>query len=99
MLTRLSIRWSLVLLPALVLSPGARAADTGTLTGSVDRPGEVTAVQAIDRESGKKYPGQVEARTGQFTITGLPVGATYDCILDAGPARLEGVCLRVPRSD
>lgn len=97
--TRLSIRWSLALLLALVLAEAARPAETGTVTGSIDRPGEVTAVQAIDRDSGKKYPGQIDARTGQFTITGLPLGATYDCILDAGPVRLEGVNLRVPRSD
>ncbi len=59
----------------------------------------MTAVTAIDRATDKKYPGKIDAKTGKFTIKDLPLGATYDCILDAGPVRLEGVNLKVPRSD
>jgi hypothetical protein len=91
-------RRSLALL-ALVLAPVARAADTGAITGTVDKPADVTAVTAVDRATDKKFPGKVDARTGRFVIEGLPLGATYDVSLDAGAARREGVNLKVPRSD
>lgn len=96
MTARLSPWWSLTLL--LTAAP-SRGADTGTIAGTVDKPAAVTAVTAIDRETDKKYPGKVDVKTGRFTITGLPLGKTYDCILDAGAVRLEGVNLKVPRSD
>src|SRR5579872_1976889 len=96
MTARLSLWWSLALLLAAAPSRGA---DTGTITGTVDKPAAVTAVTAIDRETDKKYPGKVDVKTGRFTITGLLLGKTYDCILDAGAVRLEGVNLKVPRSD
>lgn len=95
---RLDLRFSLA---ALVLAFGipARGAETGTISGTVDKPDVVTAVTAIDRTTDKKYPGKIDAKTGQFTIADLPLGKTYDCILDAGAVRLEGVNLKVPRSD
>jgi len=86
-----------VLILVWTLSP-ARGAGPGTIRGTVDKPGVVTAVNAIDRATDKKYPGVIDAKTGQFTIKDLPLGV-YDCILDAGPVRLEGVNLKVPRSD
>ncbi len=82
---------------AWMLTP-ARCAETGTIRGTVDKAGVVTAVTAIDRATDKKYPGTIDAKTGQFTIKDLPLGS-YDCIVDAGPVRLEGVNLKVPRSD
>jgi len=88
----------------LALAPDgavARAADaTGTITGTLDPPGGVATVVAIDRSTDKKYPGTVDAGSGRFTVAGLPLGATFDCLIDCqGGARLEGVNLKVPRSE
>lgn len=85
----------------LVVSATAQAADpTGTITGKVEPPGRVAAVNAVDRSNDKKYPGTVDPATGTFTVAGLPIGATVDCLIDfQGGARLEGVNLKVPRSD
>jgi hypothetical protein len=92
------LRISLVILVlAGVLTP-ARGAEKGLIRGTVDKPGVATAVTAIDRATDKKYPGTIDAATGQFTIKDLPLG-TYDCIVDMGSVRLEGVNLKVPRSD
>jgi hypothetical protein len=89
--------WSVL---ALGLSFSAiRAAEPGTITGRVDMPGEVTAISAIDRSNDKKFPGKIDAKTGTFTISGLPAGAKYDLILDVGTVRLEGVNFKVPHSD
>jgi hypothetical protein len=98
----MSHRLWLRLLPAAALLVGALPAqgeETGGIRGKVDKAGAVTAVAAIDRATDKKYPGEIDARTGEFVIAELPLGAVYDCILDVGPARLEGVNLKVPRSD
>jgi hypothetical protein len=81
----------------LLLTP-ARAADRGTITGVVDKPALVTTVTAIDRATDKRFPGKLDA-AGRFRIDGLPLGASYDCILDLKGGRLEGVNLHVPRSD
>jgi hypothetical protein len=76
------------------------AAEGGTITGSVDRGVTITAVVAVNRdEPDKKHTGSINPGTGVFTLKGLPLGATYDVILEAGAARLEGVNLKVPRSD
>src|SRR6185437_6767706 len=77
----------------------AHSAETGIIRGSVDKARDVTAVTAINRTNDKKYSGTIDAKTGAFIIKNLPLGMTYDCILDAGPVRLEGVNLKVPRSD
>jgi hypothetical protein len=94
----MALRRTLALL-TLLAAPAARAADTGAITGTVDRSGDVTAVTAVDRATDKKFPGRVDAKSGRFVIEGLPLGATYDVVLDAGAVRLEGVNLKVPRSD
>src|SRR5262245_39304472 len=85
----------------LLLCALPAAVETGSITGTVVNPRGVTAVTAIDRgdETDKKYKGTIDAKTGKFTIAGLPVGRTYDVVLDAGAVRLEGVNLLVPRSD
>ena len=77
------------------------AAEAGSIQGSVHASSKASlkTAMAIDRSTGKKYPGQVDAAAGTFTIAGLPVGATYDCILDAASGRLEGINLNVPASD
>jgi hypothetical protein len=79
-----------------------RAAENGSITGTVDRPELVTAVFAKDRTSDEKdkvYPGKVDAKTGRFVIDGLPLDASYDCVIDFAGARLEGINLKVPPSD
>ena len=81
-----------------MLTP-ARGAETGAIHGSVDKARDATAIVAINRGDDKKYPGTIDAKMGKFIIKDLPLGATYDCILDAGPVRLEGVNLKVPHSD
>jgi hypothetical protein len=90
---------SLELLALFLLSTPARAVEKGTISGTLDKPAQATAVTAINRADDKHYPGKIDAKTGQFTIAGLPLGATYDILLDAGAARLEGINLKVPRSD
>jgi hypothetical protein len=74
----------------------ALAADKGAITGTLTPPRGVTAVRAIDRsgEMDKVYKGKVDRKTGKFTIPNLPPG-TYDVVVDAGAARLEGVNLKV----
>ena len=91
----------LLLLGFLIAVGPTWAAETGTITGKVDRPSEVTSVRAIDRseEKDKVFKGKIDPATGTFTIAGLPLGKTYDVVIDVGPVRLEGVNLKVPRSD
>lgn len=78
------------------LSTDAHAA---TITGVINQPKAVTSVVAVDRQSSKRFPGKIDAATGKFTVDGLPGDAVYDCIIDYGKARLEGVNFKVPRSD
>src|ERR1700736_3132495 len=88
----------LVLGLGLAHSP-ARAAVTGVIQGTLDKAGLVTAVTAVDRATEKKYPGKVDGKTGRFTIPGLPLGTAVDLQVDYDGARLEGVNLKVARSD
>ena len=92
---------SLLSLAVLVFTAAlpARAAETGSIRGKVDTEVGVTDVTAIDRATDKKYTGKIDAHSGEFVIAELPLGATYDCILVFGPVHLEGVNLKVPRSD
>src|SRR5260370_19745532 len=89
----------LALLTAWVFVPAAPAADTGTITGALEKPAAATAISAVNRANDKKYPGKVDKKTGKFIIAGLPVKATYDLIVDACRVRLEGVNLKVRRSE
>jgi hypothetical protein len=93
--------FSLVILSFLGagLLPLAAAEETGTIKGSVDKPNLVTAVTVVNRQNDKKFTGKLDAKTGCFTIDNLLLGVTYDCIIDFAGARLEGVNLKVPRSD
>ncbi len=74
-------------------------AAAGTITGTVDKPAAVTKLTAVNRAEDKRYPGEVDAKTGKFIIKGLPADATYDLIFEADGAVLEGVNLNVPHSD
>lgn len=72
----------------------------GTISGTVDKPGEVTKITAIDRGANKQFPGEIDAKSGAFTIKNLPSGATYDLLFEIGAdVKLEGVNLNVPHSD
>ncbi len=82
----------------LALAAAARAA-TGSVAGTVDKPAAVTKVIAVNRAEDKRYPGEVDAKTGRFTVKDLPLNTTYDLIIEAGDATLEGVNLNVPHSD
>jgi hypothetical protein len=80
----------------------ADKAGKGRLTGRVAKPRQVTAVFAKDRTSNEKdkiYPGKIDKKTGKFVVAGLPLDAVYDLVIDYGGARLEGVDLKVPRSE
>jgi hypothetical protein len=87
----------IILVPVLP----ARAAEMGTITGTIAAPKGVTAITAVNRaeEVDKKYKGTFDAKTGNFTIDKLPLGATYDVVIDCAAVRLEGVNLKVPPSD
>jgi hypothetical protein len=85
----------------------------GTLRGKLDPAAGVTAVTAIDRDTGKRYPAKLDAATGAFAVSDLPLavvkksadgeteltGGTYDLLVDYPGGRLEGVNLAVKRSD
>lgn len=73
-------------------------AQTGVISGNASPADEVTAVAAVDRTTGKRFVGKVD-REGHFQVEQLPLNATYDCLVDYGGARLEGINLRVPASD
>lgn len=72
-------------------------AQTGAISGDVSGAG-AAAVAAIDRATSKRFTGVIDPN-GNFKIEQLPLGTTYDIIIDYGGARLEGINLRVPRSD
>ena len=92
-------RFSAVILLALFAVSAPAAPPTGTIKGTIDKPDAVTAVFALERFSKKKYDGKVDSKTGAFIIPGLALDGKYDCIIDCGDVRLEGVNLKVPRSD
>lgn len=76
-----------------------QAVETGSITGAVDKTDKITAVMAIGRATGKKYAGILDEKLSRFTIDSLPLDADYDCVIDYEGARLEGVSMKVPRSD
>ena len=89
------LRLCVSLLPLVVA--GAAHAD---ITGKIDKPEAVKAVFALLREEKPvTYPAKVDAKTGEFTIAGLPKDKTFDLVVEHGAARLEGVNLKVPKSD
>ena len=71
----------------------------GSIVGRVERPA-ATRVVAVERATDKKYPGTLDPRSGRFSVEGLPLGGTFDLLIDGKDgARLEGINLGVPRSD
>ena len=73
---------------------------TGAIVGTVSQPDAVAAVSAVNRDTGKRFPGRIEAAAGGFIVDNLPPEADYDCVFDCkSGARLEGVNLKVPPSE
>jgi hypothetical protein len=94
------MRKAICILLTSLAAQNALATPTGAITGKVDRGVAVTSIVAIDRDaSDKRYPAVLDAKTGQFVIKDLPVGATYDVIIQTKEAILEGVNIKVPHSD
>lgn len=98
-----SVLASLVLLANVAASEPALHAQTGTIRAQVDRAAELRAVSAVNRKSHQTWQAEIDAAQGEFEISGLPLDARFDLIVDcqAGdqPYRLEGVDLSVPPSD
>jgi len=83
-----------------VMVVSVSAAEHGQIAGTVAPAQSVRSVVAVERGSGQKYRAQVEPVTGGFVIDRVPFGAEYDCVIEfAEAAMLEGVNMRVPRSD
>jgi hypothetical protein len=85
----------------IVFLAGPALADTGTLTGIIDKPEAVKSIVAVYRDDKPiDYEGKLDAKTGQFTIDKLPLDKPYDVIIDLkSGARLEGVNMRVKKTD
>ena len=98
-----SLSFLFVLASSLLPGPQAQAIDAdsarGSISGRLKDPKSAKSIVAVNRTTRKKFPGKINQTTGRFTIDGLPLNATYDCIIDFQKARLEGVNLKVPRSD
>ena len=72
----------------------------GSISGMIDRAADVSAIVAVERDSGKILPGKLDPTTGKFTISDLKLDVAYDLkITGKSGLRLEGVNLSVPRSD
>ena len=77
------------------------SADTGAVTGTVDKSDGVKSITAIFRDDKPvTYDGKLDPKSGQFTIDKLPLDKPYDLIIDLKTgARLEGVNMRVKKTD
>jgi len=71
----------------------------GSITAKFDQAADVTAVSAVNRQSGKTFVGIVDVKGKKFTVPALPIDATYDLLIETKEQLLEGVNLTVPRSD
>src|SRR5688572_3407641 len=57
-----------VALTLLAVTSPLRAADTGTIRGTIDKPANVKSVTAINRENDKKFPAKIDAKSGDFVV-------------------------------
>ena len=71
----------------------------GSISARLDLAADVTAVTAVNRQSGKQFVGIVDVKAKKLTVPALPVEATYDLLIETKELLLEGVNLAVPRSD
>jgi hypothetical protein len=85
----------------LIAAPLVATADTGALLGTIDKPDSVKSITAIFRDDRPlTYEARLDPKTGEFTIDKLPFDKPYDLIVELkNGARLEGVNLRVKRTD
>jgi len=105
-LTRMA-GWRPLLLIAVVVGVLARTSDqahaqmTPRITGVVAPARGLSAVAVVERKTRKRFTGKiVDPRNGRFAVAGLATGRIYDLQLDFGTdCRLEGINLKVPRSD
>ncbi len=74
-------------------------AQNGTIRGTLDPCGADTTLAVVDRTTGKKHAAQLDAASGQFEIAVLPLGGTFDFLIEGGTSLVEGIDLSVPRSD
>ena len=98
MLRKLGLAIVLVVAASVVEAPAADK--VGSISGTIDASaGTPTSVFAVNRADGKRIPGKLDAATNSWQITGLPLDASYDLIIDFAGSRLEGINLKVPPSD
>ena len=92
---------TLVVLLACLASTPAIAAEKafGSITARLDQAADVTAVTALNRQSGKSFVGIVDVKGKKITVPALPIDATYDLLIETKEQLLEGINLTVPRSD
>lgn len=97
--------WSVLAVIVLGMPEGSLAQARGQLTpritGVVTPARGLTAVAVIERKTRKRVTGKiVDPGTGRFAVAGLAAGKIYDLQIDFGAnCRLEGINLKVPRSD
>ena len=78
----------------------ACAAETGTIFGLIEKPETVKNVCAIQRDDKPKtYPGKFDPKSGEFSIPNLPLEQEVDLVIDFGNGRLEGVGVKVKKTD
>jgi Carboxypeptidase regulatory-like domain len=87
-MTNLTLKWLVVAAAGLVLAAAvsAQQKETGTVTGTVRRPGGpvASARVVIDSGSDSKYTGSATTdRNGHFTIADAPVGPIGVKVYDA----------------
>ncbi len=85
-----------VLVLAAALATGADA-PAGEIAGVLKFPERARSVAALDRETKKSYPAELDAKTGEYRVRNLPAG-TYDLVLETAAGRVEGVDLKPPES-
>ena len=64
----------------------------GSISGRIKTPGEALFIMAFNRKQDKKYKGNIDARTGEYVIQGLPAGS-YDLVLKTERYLIEGLRL------
>ena len=95
-------RYLLLLGFLIVLSVRLGRGATGTITGKVIDPRTVdvrSRPSIAPTRRTRSSRARSMRRRARSRLPGLPLGKTFDVVVDAGPVRLEGVNLKVPRSD
>ncbi len=93
-LIAVSIMVAIMAVPTQAVEKGV-----GSIRGFVDQTANIVSAKAVNRESGKQFVGIVDVPGKKITVPALPVGATYDLVIESQEQILEGINLTVPRSD